>query len=90
MGQAASFFAGSGYFAAMLKSLAFASDSSMGRLRESKAIRLAKFRNAETLGLFAALRDNQGGCGRFLGTIAGTVSIPEFFSPENLRLLTTI
>ena len=44
----------------------------------------------ETLGLFAALRDNQGGCGRFLGTIAGTVSIPEFFSPENLRLLTTI
>lgn len=38
--------------------------------------------------LFAALRDNEEESGRFLGTIAGTVSIPEFFSPENMRRVT--
>ena len=38
--------------------------------------------------LFAALRDNEEQSGRFLGTIVGTVPIPEFFSPENLRLVT--
>jgi flavin-dependent dehydrogenase len=38
--------------------------------------------------LFAALRDNQEQSGRFLGTIAGTVPIPEFFSPENMRRVT--
>jgi hypothetical protein len=35
--------------------------------------------------LFEALRDNQTEADRFLGTIAGTVSIPEFFSSENQR-----
>jgi flavin-dependent dehydrogenase len=35
--------------------------------------------------LFEALRGNQVEANRFLGTIAGTVSIPEFFSPENQR-----
>lgn len=35
--------------------------------------------------LFAALRDNEEQSGRFLGTIAGTVPIPEFFSPENIQ-----
>lgn len=39
----------------------------------------------EMLSLFAALRDNQKESGRFMGTIAGTVPIPEFFSPENMR-----
>lgn len=34
--------------------------------------------------LFVALRGNQAETNRFLGTIAGTVSIPEFFSPENI------
>ena len=38
--------------------------------------------------LFAALRDNEEESGRFLGTIAGTVPIPEFFSPENMRRVT--
>ena len=38
--------------------------------------------------LFAALRDNGGEAGRFMGTIAGTVPIPEFFSPENISRLT--
>jgi 2-polyprenyl-6-methoxyphenol hydroxylase-like FAD-dependent oxidoreductase len=42
----------------------------------------------EMLGLFAALRDNEEQSGRFLGTIAGTVSIPEFYSPENMRRVT--
>jgi len=34
--------------------------------------------------LFAALRHDQEQTDRFFGNIAGTVSIPEFFSPENL------
>jgi 2-polyprenyl-6-methoxyphenol hydroxylase-like FAD-dependent oxidoreductase len=34
--------------------------------------------------LFAALQGNPAEASRFLGTVAGTVSIPEFFSPENL------
>ena len=34
--------------------------------------------------LFAALRDNEEQSGRFMGTIAGTVPIPEFFSPDNI------
>lgn len=42
----------------------------------------------EMQNLFAALRDNEEQSGRFLGTIAGTVPIPEFFSPENMRLVT--
>jgi 2-polyprenyl-6-methoxyphenol hydroxylase-like FAD-dependent oxidoreductase len=33
--------------------------------------------------LFAALRGNQAETDRFFGTLAGTVSIPEFFSPES-------
>ena len=42
------------------------------------------------LQLFAALAQNQHETDRFLGTIAGTVSIPEFFAPENLeRIVTT-
>jgi flavin-dependent dehydrogenase len=42
----------------------------------------------EMLSLFAALRDNEEQSGRFLGTIAGTVPIPEFFSPENMQRIT--
>jgi len=38
--------------------------------------------------LFAALRDNEEQTGRFLGTIAGTVPIPEFFSPDNVGRVT--
>jgi len=34
--------------------------------------------------LFGALYGNQVETNRFLGTIAGTVSIPEFFSPQNV------
>jgi 2-polyprenyl-6-methoxyphenol hydroxylase-like FAD-dependent oxidoreductase len=34
--------------------------------------------------LMAALRDNQAETSRFIGTVAGTVPIPEFFAPENL------
>jgi flavin-dependent dehydrogenase len=43
----------------------------------------------EMQSLFAALRDNQVETDRFLGTIAGTVPIPEFFSPENLWRVTS-
>ncbi len=42
----------------------------------------------EMLSLFAALRGNDEESGRFLGTIAGTVPIPEFYSPENMRRVT--
>jgi flavin-dependent dehydrogenase len=35
--------------------------------------------------LFGALRDNPAQTSRFFGTIVGTVPIPEFFSPDNLR-----
>lgn len=35
--------------------------------------------------LFAALRNNQEQTNRFVGTIAGTVPVPEFFAPENIR-----
>ncbi len=42
----------------------------------------------ETRRLFAALRGNREETERFLGTIFGTVSIVEFFSPENLRRIT--
>lgn len=41
----------------------------------------------EMQSLFAALRDNEEQSGQFLGTIAGTVPIPEFFSPENMQRL---
>jgi flavin-dependent dehydrogenase len=39
--------------------------------------------------LMAAIRDDEEQIGRFLGTIAGTVSIPEFFSPENVKHILT-
>ena len=39
----------------------------------------------EMQSLFGALRDSEEQSGRFIGTIAGTVPIPEFFSPENMR-----
>ncbi len=35
--------------------------------------------------LFAALRGNEAETNRFIGTLAGTVPIPEFFSPENMQ-----
>jgi 2-polyprenyl-6-methoxyphenol hydroxylase-like FAD-dependent oxidoreductase len=38
----------------------------------------------ETLRLYAALRGNQAAIDCFLGTIAGTVPIGEFFAPEHL------
>ena len=37
--------------------------------------------------LFGALSGNQVETGRFFGTLAGTVPIPEFFSPENMGRL---
>lgn len=40
---------------------------------------------AEMLSFINALRGNQTETDRFLGTITGTVSIPEFFSPENIN-----
>ncbi|HWW76918.1 MAG TPA: FAD-dependent monooxygenase, partial [Pyrinomonadaceae bacterium] len=38
----------------------------------------------EMAALLEALRGNPAETGRFLGTVTGTVSIPEFFSPENV------
>jgi hypothetical protein len=35
--------------------------------------------------LLAALRDNHADSDRFVGMIAGTVPIPEFFAPQNLE-----
>ena len=34
--------------------------------------------------LFVALRHNQEQTNRFIGTVVGTVPIPEFFAPENI------
>jgi hypothetical protein len=34
--------------------------------------------------LFAALYDDEEQTGRFLGTVAGTVPIAEFFAPGNI------
>lgn len=42
---------------------------------------------AEMVGLFEALASDQRETDRFLGTIAGTVPIPEFFAPENLQAI---
>jgi flavin-dependent dehydrogenase len=39
--------------------------------------------------LFAALQGNQDQINRFVGTIAGTTPIPEFFSPENTQQIMT-
>jgi hypothetical protein len=39
----------------------------------------------ETQELFRSLRGNQRETDRFIGTIAGTVPIPEFFAPDNTR-----
>jgi len=38
----------------------------------------------EMQALFTALRDDEEEAGRFLGTVAGTVPLQEFFAPENL------
>ena len=35
--------------------------------------------------LFGALRENQADTDRFLGTLAGSIPIPEFYSPENMQ-----
>jgi hypothetical protein len=35
--------------------------------------------------LFAALRKNEAETNRFIGTLAGTVPIPDFFSPQNMQ-----
>ena len=40
---------------------------------------------AEIQQLFGALSQNQEETNRFFGTLAGTVPIPEFFSPENMQ-----
>ncbi len=40
--------------------------------------------NADMQSLFAALADSQEDTDEFLGTVAGTVPIPRFFSPENV------
>lgn len=39
----------------------------------------------EEMQLFTALRGNQAETNRFLGTLAGTVPISEFFAPENIQ-----
>ena len=39
----------------------------------------------EMLALYEALQDNEIERNRFFGTLAGTVSIPEYYAPENLR-----
>jgi 2-polyprenyl-6-methoxyphenol hydroxylase-like FAD-dependent oxidoreductase len=39
--------------------------------------------------LYRALRGNQPEIQRFLGTVEGTVSIPEFFASENLERIRT-
>jgi flavin-dependent dehydrogenase len=41
--------------------------------------------STEQMRLYAALRENPVETNRFFGAIAGTVSIPEFYSPENIR-----
>jgi hypothetical protein len=38
----------------------------------------------EMISLLEALRGNPTETGRFLGTVTGTVAIPEFFSPDNV------
>jgi 2-polyprenyl-6-methoxyphenol hydroxylase-like FAD-dependent oxidoreductase len=43
----------------------------------------------EEAALFAALQHNQGETNRFVGTIVGTVSEQEFFSPENVQRITS-
>jgi flavin-dependent dehydrogenase len=40
--------------------------------------------NSEMIGLVHALQGNQSDTNQFLGVWAGTVSIPEFFAPQNL------
>jgi flavin-dependent dehydrogenase len=39
---------------------------------------------AEMVGLLEALRDDPAEAGRFLGTVAGTVPVQDFFSPDNV------
>jgi 2-polyprenyl-6-methoxyphenol hydroxylase-like FAD-dependent oxidoreductase len=39
--------------------------------------------------LYQALRTNQQETDRFVGTLAGTVPIPEFFAPENVQRIVT-
>src|SRR3712207_7335116 len=39
----------------------------------------------ELVTLLEALRDNPTETGRFLGTVTGTVPIPDFFSPEDRK-----
>jgi hypothetical protein len=43
----------------------------------------------EEAALFAALQNNQEETNRFVGTIVGTVSEQEFFSPENIQRITS-
>jgi hypothetical protein len=38
----------------------------------------------EELQLFAALQGNQADTDRFVGVMAGTTPVPEFFAPENV------
>ena len=38
----------------------------------------------EMVGLLEALRDDPAEAGRFLGTVAGTVPLRDFFSPDNV------
>ena len=42
----------------------------------------------EMSALLQALRDNPVETGRFLGVIAGTVAVPDFFAPANLARIT--
>jgi hypothetical protein len=41
----------------------------------------------EQQALFGALRGNQPQIERFLGTMAGTVGLPEFFAQDNVRCI---
>jgi hypothetical protein len=39
----------------------------------------------EMIALFTALEEDQEETNRFMGTIAGTVPVPEFFAEENIH-----
>ena len=43
----------------------------------------------EMLALYLALRSNPVERDRYFGTLGGTVSIPDYYSPENLQRITT-
>ena len=45
---------------------------------------------AEQVRLMEALRGNQEATDRYMGTIAGTVPLDEFYAPENLERIVAV